>query len=439
MKLKKLTSVLLASSMVASMVLAGCGNGSGSSTQSNSGAADSQAEGESSAADASSDSGVEPAQRIVLFQSKVEITDALEEAAEIYKSETGLEVEVQGTTGDDYFQQLKSKFASNQGPTIFSTAGGTEMEQIKGYAKDLTNLEWLSTIADSAIEDFDGVVYGIPYTVEGYGLVYNKDLVDATAMTSTDDFISMIQEQAANGVEGFELSQESYFLIGHILGLPFGLQDDPMQWVADLNSGSVTMAENEHFQSFAEMMVAIRDNCSNPMEQNYDGEVGDLATGRAATIHQGNWCAAMFEDYGDVNIGLAPLPMEGNDKIIASVPTYWSVSSAATPEEQEAAVQFLTWLYTSESGKDVLYNNFGFIPLIEGDTSENLDPLSADVQNYVNEGKTLVSVASQWPAGIVDVYLVPVAQDFFTSDMSAEDFLAALDTAWADAVANASR
>ena len=38
-----------------------------------------------------------------------------------------------------------------------------------------------------------------------------------------------------------------------------------------------------------------------------------------------------------------------------------------------------------------------------------------------------------WPSGIVDVYLVPVAEQFFTSDMSCEELLAALDDAWAQA------
>jgi raffinose/stachyose/melibiose transport system substrate-binding protein len=40
---------------------------------------------------------------------------------------------------------------------------------------------------------------------------------------------------------------------------------------------------------------------------------------------------------------------------------------------------------------------------------------------------------SYWPAGIVDVYLVPVAQEFFTSDMTADEFLDALTNAFVEA------
>ena len=65
--------------------------------------------------------------------------------------------------------------------------------------------------------------------------------------------------------------------------------------------------------------------------------------------------------------------------------------------------------------------------------NESLDPISQQVADYAAEGKTISWPMNDWPTGIVDVYLVPVAQEFFTSDMSCEDFLAALDDAWAQA------
>ncbi len=84
------------------------------------------------------------ATKIVLFQSKVEIIDQLEDMAEAYKEETGVEIEVWGTTGDDYVQQLKTKLANNQGPTPVLPAprlrvrhhgklpGGPERSELRG-------------------------------------------------------------------------------------------------------------------------------------------------------------------------------------------------------------------------------------------------------------------------------------------------------------------
>ena len=40
---------------------------------------------------------------------------------------------------------------------------------------------------------------------------------------------------------------------------------------------------------------------------------------------------------------------------------------------------------------------------------------------------------NKWPAGFVDVYLVPIAEEFFTTDMSEADFLAAIENAFVEA------
>jgi raffinose/stachyose/melibiose transport system substrate-binding protein len=71
--------------------------------------------------------------------------------------------------------------------------------------------------------------------------------------------------------------------------------------------------------------------------------------------------------------------------------------------------------------------------VVKGVSSDSLDPLSAEVFRYAMEGKTIPWATNFYPAGIVDVHLVPVAQRFFTSKMSETEFLDALDKAWAKA------
>ncbi|NLN65567.1 MAG: carbohydrate ABC transporter substrate-binding protein [Clostridiaceae bacterium] len=374
------------------------------------------------------------AKKIIVFQSKVEITDQMEALAEEYKAETGVEVEVWGTTGDDYFQQLKTKLANNQGPTVFSLAPGSESEQMKNYLEDLSGLSFVGKIAEGMANVIDGKVVGIPYTVEGFGLVYNKSMISPDEVKDYTSFVKMMQDQKAKDVNGLSLSQESYFLIGHILNTPFALQADPFQYVADLAAGKVKMADTPEFQEFAKFYAAIRDYAKNPLEINYDKEIGDLATGKSAAIHQGNWCAGMFNDYQlDFELGMMPLPLAGNDCLAVSVPAAWYVNSQASDAEKQAGKEFLTWLYTSNTGKRYLMEEFGFIPVVAGMENKNLDVLSQEVAKYTAEGKTIPWPMSQWPAGIVDVYLVPVAEQFFTTEMTPEDFLAELDRVWVEA------
>lgn len=425
MKMKKLIGIMLAGAVAVSMTA--CGSTGGAPET---GAA-SEAGG-STEADSARGAG---ADKIIIFQSKVEIIDQMEELALEYEEETGVEVEVWGTTGDDYMQQLKTKMANNQGPTVFSLLPGSESETMENYLEDLSGLSFVDKIAEGMADtNSQGKVVGIPYTMEGFGMIYNKDLINAEEITDYDSFVKMLQDQKANGVNGFGLSQESYFLIGHILNTPFALQEDPIGFIEKLNAGEVKMADTPEFQEFAKFYEAIRENSYNPMEENYDKECGDLATGKTAAIHQGNWCYSMFADYDiDFELGVAALPLCGNDKLAVSVPAAWYVNSQASDAEKQAGKDFLEWLYTSETGAKYLMDEFGFLPVVEGMESENLDPLSAQVAEFAAQGKTISWPMNAWPTSIVDVYLVPVAQEFFTTDMNSAAFLEKLDEAWVQA------
>ncbi|MDF2800363.1 MAG: transporter substrate-binding protein [Anaerocolumna sp.] len=432
MKLRKMFGVLLAGTIIFSMVLTGC------STKKDKSEEGKETNAAVNTQDTEMDKDTEvlktAANKIILFQSKVEIADQLEACAKAYTEETGVEVEVWGTTGDDYLQQLKIKLANNQGPTVFSLAPGSESEELKAYLADFSDYTFVNDLAENMADVVDGKTVGIPYTMEGFGLVYNKSLIDASKVINYDSFVQMLKDQKAAGVNGFSLSQESYFLIGHILNTPFALQEDSTDFINKLVAGEVTLQDTPEFVEFAKFMEAIRENTNNPLEVNYDGQTGDFATGKTASIHQGNWSYGMFKDY-DVNfeMGMMPLPINGNDKIAASVPTCWYVNSQATPEEIIAGKNFIQWLYTSETGTNYLMKEFGFIPVLSTMESTELDPLSKAVSEYAAAGKTISWPMSKWPAGIVDVYLVPVAQEFFTTDMSGTDFLVKLTDAFVQA------
>ena len=63
-------------------------------------------------------------------------------------------------------------------PTLFNINGPIGYQTWKNYCADLKDsqiYEWLAD-KDMAITDGDGV-YGIPYAVEGYGIIYNDAIM----------------------------------------------------------------------------------------------------------------------------------------------------------------------------------------------------------------------------------------------------------------------
>ena len=403
MKKRKVVSILLAAAMMTSLLATGCGAGGD--------------EGGSSDGDS--------AKKITIFQQKTEIYDQLKDLAKAYGEETGVEVEVWQISGDDYYQNLKTYMSSESGPTVFSLSSSTEIEEMSAYLEDIGDLEFVDKINDDLIAKSGDTIVGIPMTAEGFGLVYNTDMVSAEDINSTDALISFIEKSAADGVTGLGLSQEAYFLIGQIMNVPFALQDDPAQFCQDLYDGKVQLADVEEFQEFAEIFEAIKENEQNPLEVTYDANCGNFATGKTAAIHQGNWCYSLFSSYDvDFDMSIAPLPIAGNTAISVGVPSVWCVNTDASDSEKQLAKDFLNWLYTSETGTHYLMDEFGFIPVVDGMTSENLDPLSTVVSEAIAEGNIIPwTFNEEWPAGIITTYLVQNAEEFFTTDMSGEDFL----------------
>ena len=145
--------------------------------------------------------------KIIIFQSKVEITDALSEAAKRFTEETGIPVEIWESTGDDYRAQLKLKLAGDEVPTIFSVSKGAEADMFKSYLANISSGLIQSYISNPLSLVIDGKEVGVPYNVEGYGLVTNDDLVSESAFNTEEAFIKTLKILASQDLNTLGLSQ----------------------------------------------------------------------------------------------------------------------------------------------------------------------------------------------------------------------------------------
>ena len=423
---KKVLSIVLALGMTMGC-LSGCGAGAPAAAGDAAEAATEEATEAAPEAEAAED--VEYG-KLIIFQSKTEIMDQLNQCAEDFTEETGIEVEVWETTGDNYFTDLKTDLSTESGPTLFSLAPGSESVEMADYLDDVSGLSFIDKVSAGMVDSVNGKQVGIPYTLEGFGLVYNSDLADVASLTSTDALAKYLESAKADGINGLGFSQEDYFLIMHVLNTPFAIQDDPDAYLQQVLNGEVRMYDNDAFKEFASFMEAVRANCTNPVDITYDNNCGDFATGKTAMIHQGNWCYSMFADY-DVafDMGIAPLPLCGNNKVAVSVPAAWYINTDAAPEEKASAKAFLEWLYTSETGENYLMNEFGFVPVVEGMQSESLDPISSSVAAAAAAGNTIPWSMANWPAGISSS-LAPIVMEFYVSEMTGEELVNQLNDAF---------
>ncbi len=369
-------------------------------------------------------------EKLLIYVGKGEIVDDFRAMTDKYREETGVSVEMVPAAGEDGGALLRNYLTADNSLTIFTTSPGSNAKTFDAFLADMRDLpvvQQLSKGALDAVTSESGKLAGIPFTVEGYGFVYNANKVNPEEIKDLASFTAYMEGAKEKGEDGLMLSAENYFLIVHILALPFAMQEEPEAFTQQVVAGEVDLKEVEAFQEWAKFYDVIRKNAvADPLTTTYDQATGAFATGKTGLLHQGNWAFSMFNDYKDqidFEMGIMPVPILGNDRISASVPGMWVVNANAAPEEQQAAKDFINWMYTSDTGKDYLYNKFQFIPLIDADLEKygtNLDPLSTSVQKFISESKTVPFATAFFPSGI-DVELVAIAQAFFGDpDMTTE-------------------
>ena len=105
---------------------------------------------------------------------KPEIAEVYNEIAKDYEAEKGVKVNVVTAAAGTYEQTLKSEIGKDEAPTIFQINGPVGFQSWKDYCADLKDTELYKHLIDKelAVKEGDGV-YGIPYVVEGYGIIYN--------------------------------------------------------------------------------------------------------------------------------------------------------------------------------------------------------------------------------------------------------------------------
>lgn len=441
MKGKRLLSLFSAMTALA-LTMTACGGSSSSSG------------GASSGGDAAANAPVE----LNILQFKVEINDQLTKAIEDYKAvkpNVTIRLETVGG-GDDYGAVLRTKY--NDSLAIFNLGGPQDVKDWNGKVEDLSDQPWVSNAFDGVLEAVtkDGKVYGLPYAIEGYGLVYNKKIFEAAGIdgASLDTYAKMeaafktlktkidageLKEQFPRLEAVTELPAKETWVTG-LHALNVGLNQEFASVMEAFESPTVAFKYQDALKKYFDLQVDYSANADNKGLLNsvdYATQVnGGLAIERVAVIQQGNWI------YGDVNgidptvaenLGILPTPLEGGkeDCIPVGVPMYWAVNSQASDAIKTEAKEFLNWLYQSEEGKKIVVEQFGFIPPFSNyaDLSP-ADVLGQTVKTYAEANKVTPWTFMGFPTGWGQDVFGAGFQGYLNGEKTFEDLVKETQTSW---------
>ena len=233
----KYVAALLAATMTIGG-LTGCVNSASSDTGSNTAASDSNAGVEESA---SSDNDYD----FYIFNAKGENADALAAAVDTYEAETGLTIKIFSLgSGTPTEEALRVDMSSDHKPAIFGIMDPQALKEwVEGdFALDLTTADLLPEFKALA-DDLDPGLrltmdgqdsYGIPYNVEGYGYIVDKEMIAAlVGEDNVDSFIEKYKTATYDEFADFVEKVNAYIKDGK--GNDFALSGQTFSLLAEKN------------------------------------------------------------------------------------------------------------------------------------------------------------------------------------------------------------
>ena len=389
---KKVMAALLAMAMVTS--LTACGGSSSGEGSSSSG------ESSSSEATASSDSGEKVS--FTIFNSKNEIQEHLEEAAEKYGEENNVDIEVYYSS-DTVSAHLSTKYASKDPYTLNMVDAKDVYTLGKQYGLDMSDQEWVKD-TDYAIS-VDDQVLGFPVCVEARGILYNADAIknalgedfDPSTIGSLDDFKAYCDKLVAAGMESpTGILKPDWSLAAHYLNQVYEEREDPESFVQDLYAGKVDLMQDEKFNALMDTFDTLKEYNlfkSGPISAEDEQVHQALSEGQDAFQFGGCWEWNDIIDFDYTgNIGIMPVPQNLQDdysgKIVGGGSKFFYIdnSESTTKEQQEAAEAFLNWLASSDDGKTLVSETCAMVSPFKSNTVPCANDIGAIVKEYVDAG-----------------------------------------------------
>lgn len=388
---------------------------------------------------------VESTDKVVkVFQLKVEINDALQTLAKKYEDETGVKVEVTSVGGGaDYGAALKAEF--NKGadvePDIFMIQGAGDLGVWNHKVDDLSNEPWKSKAVNGTLDTVtkDGKVYGMPVATEGYGLIYNKSILDDAGIDpSTIDTFSKLKA-AFETLEGKKAdlgldyvvsytTKETWVTGNHTFNIPLALQEKPDEYVQSYIAGTADVVNNQAFidwMNLVELLCTYGGGASLDTI-DYSTQVGNFALGKTAFLHQGNWVAGDLKGLEvDFDMGFVPFAVNEDTtqsgSIPVGVPMYWTVNKDSKVNAEAKA--FLDWMVTSETGQKALIEDMNMIPAFTNFTIESSDVLAQSIMKFNNAGKTIPWAFTNLPDGFTMEKVGPIFSKFAKGEIDKSQML----------------
>ena len=370
---KKLVTVLLAASMLATM-LAGCGSGNG-------GSGDKKADGS-----------------VYMLNFKPETDLAWQDLAETYTEQTGVPVTVVTAADGQYKTQLQSELAKKEAPTIFNIGSTADCAEYDKYIYDLKDTDIYKHLNDKSLAlEYDGKIASVANCYECYGIIYNKAIIENYCKNYPNAVIKSVDEikdldtlekvatdintnvDAINEACGTKLLEafassglddgSSWRFSGHLAGIE--LYYEFKDAGCDLTAGQDTIKGTymDNYKRVWDMYTNTSGADKATLDSGSLNAESEFGMEEAVFYQNGDWEYANFAEDNEFgytvsqdDLSIMPIYFgvdDENEGLAVGTENHWTVNAQADQKDIDATLEFLNWVITSDEGRDAITNKMG--------------------------------------------------------------------------------
>lgn len=359
--------------------------------------------------------------KVYYLNFKPEQAEEWEDLAEEYTDETGVEVTVVTAASDEYETTLKSEIAKTEAPTLFQVNGPVGLSTWKDYCYDLKDTAIYKNLKSDefALKGEGDEVLAVAYVIETYGLIYNKSILneycslEGAVIESPEEIINFNTLKAVAediqarrdelGVEGaftsagMDASSDWRFKT-HLANIPIYYE------YKDRGITETEAINGDYLDNYKAIWdLYINNSTTDPaMLSSKTGEdaSSEFALGEAVFYQNGTWAYGDIVGDGllsDEDLGMLPIYIgvsgEENQGLTTGSENYWCINKQASEADIKATIDFLEWVITSDTGRESLSEEMGFVTPFTTFTEEYKadNPLVDIADQYIEDGKTPVS------------------------------------------------
>jgi raffinose/stachyose/melibiose transport system substrate-binding protein len=335
---------------------------------------------------------------MTIFNLKPEIDPALKKYAADYEKEYGIKITVKSVGGGaDYSGQLKSEFQSGKEPDIFVIQGENDFLNWEHKIEDLSNEKWAKD-TDYAFKK-DNKTYGYPYSIEGYGIIYNKDLlkkagIDPKTLNNfaayKKDFEKIDSMKEKLGIESV-ISMAAGPMMTWLTGsqnfnayLSNGIKYNDMTYVNNTLKGIVDKDRLSEYADWIELLFNYSD--SKVLNTgNYDEQVNFFKNKKSVFIAQGNWIVPNLKGV-DFEMGIAPMGSQKKvtDGIFVAAPSFYAVNKDS--KAKQLAKDFLERMVSTDRGVQFIIKDAQMVPAFKTIKAKFDSRLNNDLIYWIQKG-----------------------------------------------------